>query len=61
MNVSNLSTYASTLNFFITFHVLLNHVSPIIKFADLHKACQTFRGGGKCPVAPLWLRHCILV
>ena len=22
---------------FITFHVLLNHVSPNIKFADLHK------------------------
>ena len=36
INVSNiLSTYASTLNYFITFYVLLNHVSPIIKFADL--------------------------
>ena len=31
---------------FITFHVLLNYVSPIIKFEDLHKACQTSRGGG---------------
>ena len=24
--------------FIITFHVLLNHVSPIIKFEELHKA-----------------------
>ena len=39
-----LSTYASTLNYFITLNVLLNHVSPIIKFADLHKACQTSKG-----------------
>ena len=33
--------------------IILNYVSPIIKFADLHKACQTPKGGGrKCPVAP---------
>ena len=52
--VSNiLSTYASTVKYFITYHVLLNYVSlaPIIKFADLHKACQTSKGG-KCPVGP---------
>ena len=43
-----LSTYASTVKYFITFQVLLNYVSPapIIKFVDLHKACQTSRGGG---------------
>ena len=57
INVSNLPTYASTLKYFITFHVILNHVSPIIKFADLHKACQTSKGGQmpSCPplAAPL--------
>ena len=35
----------------MTFHILLNYVSPIIKLADLHKACQTSKGGGmpSCP------------
>ena len=52
INVSNiLSIYASTVKYFTTFHVLLNYVSPIIKFADLHKACQTSKGW-PCPVAP---------
>ena len=63
INVSSiLSTYASTVKYFITFQVLFNYVSPapIIKFADLYKACQTSKGGGgKCRVAPLWLRHCV--
>ena len=61
INVSSiLSTYASTVKYFITLQVLLNYVSPapIIKFADLYKACQTSKGGGQMPSCPpLWLRH----